>query len=251
MINTTKSPTRTIIYGDIHGCLEEFKTLRSELNITDADREISVGDLLDRGPFSNATLTYARENNIELVMGNHEYKYFRYQKHDEKFKLTGKKMEMSLKDDKLEIYNNLSKEDMEYIQEASFFIKIDNLTIVHAGITNKIELDNANKKELESLTRIRKLDENQKTLALNQTSFNSRFWTEFYEGGEGVIVYGHDAVNKVKIDKHSFGIDTGCVYGNKLTALVITDTKDPMYSYDIVQVSALKVYSQNKNDYFR
>ena len=238
---------RTIIYGDVHGCLDEFKTLRSELNLTNDDREISVGDLLDRGPLSNTTLTYARENDIELVLGNHEYKYLRYANHEATLKATGKKNPMTLNDEKIEIYNNLSKEDIEYIQAAPFFIKIDNLTIVHAGITNKIELLNAKKKELESLTRIRELDENQKTLALGQTSFNSRFWSEFYDGGEGIIVYGHEAFNKVKIDKHSFGIDTGCVYGNKLTALVIEDAKDPMYSYDVVQVSAFEKYSSNKD----
>lgn len=238
---------RTIIYGDIHGCLDEFKTLRSELNLTNDDREISVGDLLDRGPLSNATLTYARENNVELVLGNHEYKYLRYANHEATFKASGKKNPMTLNDEKMEIYNSLSTEDIEYIQAAPFFIKINNLTILHAGITNKIELLNAKKKELESLTRIRQLDENQKTLALGQTSFNSRFWSEFYDGGEGIIVYGHEAFNKVKIDKHSFGIDTGCVYGNCLTALVIEDTKDPMYSYDVVQVSAFEKYSSNKD----
>ena len=178
-------------------------------------------------------------------MGNHEYKYLRYEKHEENFKKTGKKNPMLLNDEKLEIYNSLSKEDKAYIKEAPFFIKIDNLTVVHAGITNKIKLEIANKKELESLTRIRELDENQKTLSLGQTSFNSRFWSEFYDGGEGVIVYGHEAMSKVKIDKHSFGIDTGCVYGNKLTALIIFDTKDPMYSYDIIQVSALEEYAKN------
>ena len=237
---------RTIIYGDIHGCLEEFKTLRSELKPTDKDREISVGDLLDRGEYSNATLTYARENKIELVLGNHEYKYLRYSKHKKNSKTTGKKNPMAFNNEKLDIYNMLSKEDIKYIQDAPFFIKIDNLTILHAGITNDIDLLNTNKKELESLTRIRELDENQKTLALGQSSYNSRYWSEFYNGGEGIVVYGHQAFNKVKIDKYSFGIDTGCVYGNKLTALIIEDTKDPMYNYDIVQVSAFKQYSTNK-----
>ena len=237
---------RTIIYGDIHGCLEEFKSLRSELNLTDEDREISVGDILDRGEESNATLTYAREQKIELVLGNHEYKYLRFSKHEESSKQTGKKNPMVLNDEKLTIYNTLTKEDMEYIQNAPFFIKINNLTILHAGITNKIELLNANKKELESLTRTRELDENQKTLALGQSSYGSRFWSEFYDGSEGIIIYGHEAFNKVKIDKYSFGIDTGCVYGNKLTALIIEDTKEPMLSYNIIQVNAHKAYSTNK-----
>jgi len=230
---------RTIIYGDVHGCLEEFQRLRSELDIEESDREISIGDLLDRGPFSNEVLQYVRKENIELVLGNHEYKYLRYKKHDELFKQTGKKNPMELNDEKLNIYKNLSDEDFEFLASAPFFLKIDNLTLLHAGITNKIDLDNASKKELESLTRIRNLDANQKTLALGQTSFGSRHWSEWYDGGEGIIVYGHEVFDKVKKDKYSFGIDTGCVYGKKLTALVVYDTKDPMLNYDIVQVNGI------------
>lgn len=237
---------RTIIYGDVHGCLEEFKTLRAELKITKDDIEILVGDLLDRGPRSNEVLAYARENELRLILGNHEYKYLRYKKHEDKSKETGKKNPMFFNEEKRKIYENLSKEDFEYLNAAPFFIKIDNVTVVHAGITNKIDLENATKKELESLTRIRLLDENQHTLVLGQKPFGSRFWSEWYDGAQGVIVYGHEVFDNVKIDKYSFGIDTGCVYGNKLTALVIFDAKEPMYNYDVVQVRAREEYCLKK-----
>lgn len=238
---------RTIIYGDIHGCLEEFKMLRAELDISKEDQEISVGDFLDRGPYSNETLSYARNEGIKLVLGNHEYKYLRYKKHDDAYKATGKKNPMLFNEGKLEIYNNLSKEDFEYLVASPFFIKIDNLSVIHAGITNKIDLDNLSKKDKEALTRIRELDSNQKTLMLGQKTFGSTFWSEVYNGNQGVIVYGHEVFDKVKINRYSFGIDTGCVYGNKLTALIIYDTKDPTFSYDIVQISALKKYVEKKN----
>ncbi len=153
---------------------------------------------------------------------------------------------MKLNDEKQNIYNCMSDEDMKYLEEAPFFIKIDKLTILHAGITNKIDLQNADKKDLESLLRIRTLDEEQNILRLGQTTWNTRFWSEWYDGNQGIIVYGQEAFDKVKVDRYSFGIDTGCVYGNKLTALVIYDTKDPMFSYDVVQVSAFKKYEDNK-----
>lgn len=237
---------RTIIYGDIHGCLDELKLLRSELNISVDDREILVGDVLDRGPFSNEVLSYAREQKLELVMGNHEYKYVRYKKHQLESVKTGRKNPMFLNEDKLAIFQNLSDEDMVYLEAAPFFIKIDNLTVLHAGITNKIDLETATKKELEQVLRIRTLDENQNMLSLGRTAWNARFWSEWYDGNQGIIVYGHEAVSKVRIDKYSFGIDTGCVYGDKLTALIIHDTKDPMFNYDIVQVGAIKEYAPKK-----
>lgn len=234
---------RTIIYGDIHGCLDEFQTLRSELNLKKDDREISVGDLLDRGPMSNEVLSYARENNIELVLGNHEYKYIRYQRHQEAFVQSGKANPMHFNDDKMNIFKNISAEDMAYLEAAPFYKKIDKLTILHAGITNKIDLNTAQEKELKAVTMIRTLDEEYKPLVYGQTAWNSSFWSEIYDGNQGVIVYGHEAHPKVKIDRHAIGIDTGCVYGNKLTALVIYDTKAPMLSYDIVQVNAKMTYA--------
>lgn len=237
---------RTIIYGDIHGCLDEFQALRTELNLTKYDREISVGDLLDRGPMSNEVLSYARENGIELVLGNHEYKYIRYQRHHDAFVQRGKVNPMRFNDDKMNIFEKLSAEDMVYLQASPFYKKIDKLTVLHAGITNRIDLNTAQEKELKAVTMIRTLDEEHKPLVYGQTGWNSSFWSEVYDGNQGVIVYGHEAHSKVKIDKHAFGIDTGCVYGNKLTALVIYDTHEPMLSYDIVQVNAKKAYAQKK-----
>ena len=227
---------RIIIYGDIHGCLTQFKKLRNELNISDNDREISVGDIVDRGEFSNETIRYIRDNSIELVMGNHEYKYVRYKKHEDECSITGRKNPINFDDEKLNIYRNLSNEDILFLQNLPFFIKIDNLIILHAGVTNKINLENATKKELESITRIRDLTSDEKILALGQKPYGSAHWSEFYDGNQGVIVYGHEVFNKVKINRYSFGIDTGCVYGKKLTALVIYDTKEPLLNYDIISV---------------
>ncbi len=226
---------RTIIYGDIHGCLEEFVQLRSKIGITIGDREISVGDILDRGPYSNEVVRYARENNIELILGNHEDKYVRYKKDNP----------VTFDAEKQKIFANLSAKDIEYLQNAPFFLKIDNLTILHAGITNKIDLQTASSKQLKQLIRIRHLNKEQKMLSLEQQTEIHSFWSEVYNGEQGIIVYGHEAFDDVKIDNYSFGIDTGCVYGNKLTALIIQDTAKPMQNYEIVQVNAQRKYIKN------
>lgn len=233
---------RTIVYGDIHGCLDELTILRSELNVKDDDLEISVGDVLDRGPHSNEALRYLREEGIELILGNHEEKYLRYKMHEDIAKKTGKTNPMLFNEEKKAIYENLCKDDFEYLASAPYFKKIDKLTVVHAGLTNEVDLENLDKKTKNMLIRLRQVDTNQKMLAIGQEGFGSQYWSEVYDGSHGIVVYGHEVMNKVKMDKYSFGIDTGCVYGGKLTALIIEDTKEPMYSYDIVQVAALKKY---------
>ena len=41
--------SRLIVYGDIHGSIDEFKELREKIGIQDGDIEYAIGDLLDRG----------------------------------------------------------------------------------------------------------------------------------------------------------------------------------------------------------
>jgi len=235
--------SKTIIYGDLHGCLDEFKLLRAKINLSKEDKEIIIGDILDRGPSSNKLLKYIQENNILSILGNHEYKYIRYKKHYDTFIKTGKKIPMKLDNDKLKIFNNISEDEWTYLLSLPFYMKIDNLTLVHAGITNKIVLDSAEKRDLEKILWIRTLDKNQKTLSLSDDNPTAKFWSEYYDGNQGIIVYGHQPFDNIKIDKYSIGIDTGCVFGNKLSAIIINDTKKPMNSYEIEDIKAKKEYA--------
>jgi len=239
---------KTIIYGDLHGCLEEFKELRVKVNPSKTEREIVIGDILDKGSHSNELLKYIREHSIESILGNHEYKYLRYKKHHDHYLKTSKKPPMTFNDEQLQIFNNLTSEDFEFLEALPFFKKIDNLTLIHAGLTNKIELDSAKKKELQKILWIRTLDDNQKTLSLSDDTVNAKYWSEYYDGNQGIVVYGHEAFQEVKIDEFSFGIDTGCVYGNKLTALIIADTKKPKQSYTIIDVQS-KQKKVNMNEF--
>ena len=227
---------KIIIYGDLHGCLDEFKKLRAKVNPTKNDREIIIGDILDRGLQSNELLEYIRQNNISSILGNHEYKYIRYKKYQDIFLKTTKRNPISLDEKQQYIYDNLSSDDFKYLESLPFFMKIDNLTLIHAGITNNINLDTTSKKELEKILWIRTLDEKQKILSLNDDNPSAKLWSEYYDGNQGIIVYGHNVFNEVRFDKYSIGIDTGCVYGGKLTALIINDTNNPLENYNIVQI---------------
>jgi len=70
-------------------------------------------------------------------------------------------------------------------------------------------------------------------------------WQKMWPGPQSVI-YGHAAQRsgEVRIDEHSdyacFGLDTGCVFGGSLSAMVIDDSLDCGYKF--VSVKAKKVY---------
>jgi hypothetical protein len=220
-----------VIYGDIHGCLEEWEELRKL--IPKNSWEISVGDILDKGPYPVEALRYAKKNKIFTIMGNHEYKHLR--------KYWGRKVQLD--EDQQRVYPQLKKEDFEFIESMPFFLKLNHLTVVHAGITNRIRLNNPPLNILTLLLFLREVDENDKFLPLNHTHPNARYWADVYDGHEGFVVYGHNPFTDVKKNRFSLGIDTGCVYGNKLTAVIIKNTLKP-WEYEIVQVKAKKAYSE-------
>ena len=231
---------RLIVYGDIHGCIDEFKELREKIGIQDGDIEYAIGDLLDRGKDSLAVLRYARENNIKSILGNHEIKYVKYKKRTEK------NTPPKLDNEQKELYEKLEDDDFKYLESMKYFKKFGKITLLHAGIRNGIKLsENTSKKELGQLLFIRYLDEHQNIVGLGHEKEQDRFWSEYYDGKEGYVVYGHSVFKEVKEDKHSIGIDTGCVYGNKLSAVVFEDINDPT-KRKIISVGAKMEYAKTK-----
>src|SRR5690606_12244856 len=52
------------------------------------------------------------------------------------------------------------------------------------------------------------------------SSWRARSWAADYHD-EPHIVFGHNAVSGLQLHPHATGLDTGCVYGGRLTALVL------------------------------
>ena len=73
---------QTLVIGDIHGCYEEFQSLLDKAGLTDEDSIVSVGDCVDRGPNTPAVLKFFQEEpDAKLIMGNHERKHVRADRH--------------------------------------------------------------------------------------------------------------------------------------------------------------------------
>ena len=64
---------RTIIVGDVHGCLDELRELLTECEYDEHScRVVLVGDLVNKGPFSAETVAFARTSGFACVRGNHD-----------------------------------------------------------------------------------------------------------------------------------------------------------------------------------
>lgn len=63
---------RTLIIGDVHGCIDELRDLLTELQYRPgADRLYFIGDLINKGPSSLEVFRYFQSLDAVSILGNH------------------------------------------------------------------------------------------------------------------------------------------------------------------------------------
>ena len=221
-----------IVYGDIHGCYYNFTSLRKKINPKKNDIEVCVGDIITKGEDSIKVLKYLQKSNIKSVLGNHEDKLVRYLEHEN----NEKKNPIVLDNDEKKIIENLDSKDIEYLKNMPLFLQFKDITILHGGIQNHQNLNNLTKKEKSKLLRMRYLDSEDNFITYGKENKDSIFWADVYDGSHGFIVYGHQWFKEVKQSAFALGIDTGCVYGNRLSAVVFDNYN--IENFKIISVKA-------------
>lgn len=216
------------IFGDIHGCFQEFQALTLELgykwkeNIPihpDKRKLAFVGDLTDRGPLSLKVIEVVWElvmkNGAYYSPGNHCNKLYRY--------FLGNKVQIShgLETTVAE-YEALSKGQQKIIRN-KFIELYENAPLYQVLDEGKLVISHAGIRE----DFIGKTSSKVKTFVLYgditgekhpDGSPVRRDWAKYYKG-KALIVYGHTPVKDVRWVGNTVNIDTGAVFGGKLTAL--------------------------------
>lgn len=250
------SRKKLLVVGDIHGCLLELKSLLLKANYdSKTDRLVLVGDLIDRGPFPSEVLSFVRENNIETVVGNHDEKAIRYRKYEIQKALTGKKnpMKEPVPQRKME-WNSFKDEDLAYLESMPFILQInEKVVIVHGGLESKYPLD---KQDPKKVCRMRYADQDTGCFAAGRNPRikpeNSVDWTAKWLGPQTVL-YGHiihdmekPYITHSENGSRAIGLDTGGVFGGKLTLCVMEDRNKPE-QYDFVQVDCPEYYKSTED----
>lgn len=207
-------PQRTIIFGDIHGCFDEWRELMRDLKVTSNDRLISVGDLVCKGPSTRKCLDLARKlSNLQVLQGNHERELLRHWQED--------RLDELPKDYQRAVVKELGADLDDYmrvIHHWPLFIDEPDFLVVHAGIRAGYPLE---KQKADDLTCLRLIDD--------------KPWYEFYQEKK-LIVHGHWAKQGLVVRENVIGLDTGCVYGRQLSAVILPERK-------IVSIPAKKPYA--------
>ncbi len=218
---------RVIVVGDVHGCVNELKELIRRVEYHPGDLLVFLGDLVCKGPHSNAVVTLARELGAVAVRGNHEYEVLRqyhlhtkWARHDPPTKLS----------EHYRISQNLSTGNVEWLEASPWYMKSVDLDalFVHAGLIHGVQLKKQNPRLMMNMRSI-----------LPDGTVTSKYygewpWARMWEGPQTVF-FGHDAQRGLQIHEHGIGLDTGCVYGKRLTACVLPERQ-------LVSVACCKPY---------
>ena len=212
---------RTIIISDIHSCAIELKELLAKTEYKKGeDFLLFIGDMIGKGPLPLETYLIYKSSGAVCIMGNAELAFLKNHKNPEYFK---EYIEPTKK--------AMGKYYQYFLQDAIFFphfYETKDYLAVHAGLSpNK----KAEEMDLEKITKIR--------MASNLDGSGKRKpWFEYYQGKK-LLVFGHWAALHGIYRENVIGIDTGAVYGKKLTALILP-------SRELVSVHAKKVYEEIK-----
>ncbi|MER8002601.1 polynucleotide kinase-phosphatase [Streptomyces sp. NPDC095613] len=208
------------IIGDVHGCRSELETLLGSLGYVDGRHPegrtaVFVGDLVDRGPDTPGVLRLVMgmvaSGNALCVPGNHENKLGRL--------LAGRKVQHT--HGLAETVEQLAKEDDAFRAAVREFISglvshyvLDGgrLVVCHAGLPEKYHGRTSGRVRSHALY-------GDTTGETDEFGLPVRYpWAEDYRG-RAAVVYGHTPVPNASWINNTICLDTGAVFGGKLTAL--------------------------------
>ncbi|MCB5181452.1 polynucleotide kinase-phosphatase [Streptomyces antimicrobicus] len=208
------------IIGDVHGCSSELESLLTRLGYVDGVHPegrtaVFVGDLVDRGPDSPGVLRrvmgMVKAGHALCVPGNHENKLGRH--------LAGRKVQLT--HGLAETVEQLAREDEAFAAEVRAFIDglvshylLDGgkLVVCHAGLPEKYHGRTSGRVRSHALY-------GDTTGETDEFGLPVRYpWAEEYRG-KAAVVYGHTPVPTTSWINNTLCLDTGCVFGGRMTAL--------------------------------
>ena len=218
------------VIGDVHGCRSELETLLTRLGYElvrdeaqrpvdarhlDGRKAVFVGDLVDRGPDSPGVLRLAMgmvsAGNALAVPGNHEHKLARA--------LSGRDVQVT--HGLAETLAQLEHEPPEFRGDVESFCRdlvshvvldAGGLVVAHAGLKEAYHGRASGRVRSFALY-------GDTTGETDEFGLPVRYpWANDYRG-QAMVLYGHTPTPTVEWVNNTMCLDTGCVFGGRLTAL--------------------------------
>jgi serine/threonine protein phosphatase 1 len=202
--------------GDIHGCYDKLAAMMKILpwRKDEGDLLLFIGDYIDRGPKSREVVDFLvrlRQEGGEFVFlkGNHEKMLMDYyiQQKDQMLYVANGGAETIASYVEGGIGRKafvLPEEHLEFFLSLTLYHETEDYIFVHAGLKDGIPLTEQSEEDL--------------------LWIREEFIYSAYDWNKRVI-FGHTALEIPFVTPGKIGIDTGAVYGNKLTAVELPRMK--------------------------
>jgi Calcineurin-like phosphoesterase len=224
---------RVIAIGDVHGCIDELQDLLRQCDYRPGDLVIFLGDLVCKGPDSISVVQMGREIGAIGVRGNHDFEVLRWHN----------AMKSGVEppvfgSEHYHIASCLSVADMNWLDSLPWYISSKDLSalFVHAGFVSGIRLAKQNPRLMMNMRSV--LPDG----TVTSKFFNNWPWARLWDGPQTVL-FGHDADRGLQQYEHAIGLDTGCVYGGRLTACILPEKR-------LVSVSARREYFKYRRKHY-
>lgn len=239
---------RRLFVGDIQGCREELERLLERLRFDPSTDELHpTGDFVNRGPDSLGVLRLARELKAGGVLGNHDLHLLRTAAGSRKLGARDTIQDVLAAQDRPEL--------LAWLAARPFARAWDDVLLVHAGLDPRWSDPLRELQGLDPLrtdarsefaTRVRycTVDGERPAKEWPEPSPPFRPWYEHWLASRDerrTLVYGHWARAGLVVRERLRGLDSGCVWGGKLSAWIAEEDR-------IVQVDAARPYSDPSQD---
>ncbi|UCH20529.1 MAG: serine/threonine protein phosphatase [Deltaproteobacteria bacterium] len=194
--------------GDIHGRYDKLIALMDKIDADfESDTIVFLGDYIDRGPNSFEVVDYLvklkkQYPDIVFLKGNHEDMLENYLSGVDRMTYLINGGQQTL-DSYLSRSRNpqeplIPNEHLAFYSSLLLYYETEHYIFVHAGLKKNVSLEN---QKLEDLLWIR-----------------GQFIQTKHDFGK-LVVFGHTPLPEPLLQPNKIGIDTGAVYGNKLTCV--------------------------------
>jgi serine/threonine protein phosphatase 1 len=202
---------QTLVIGDIHGCFDELQALLDMVGLTEDDSIVSVGDCVDRGPDTPAVLRFFQEKpNAVLIMGNHERKHVRANRHEVK-------LARSQKISKIQ-FGETYPDALAFMSELPLYLDLPDALVVHGYFEPSLPLS-----QQRAIVPCGTMGGDKHL----RTQYD-RPWYELYDGDKPLLMGHHNYSNTDQpfvYQDRVFGLDTDCATGKALTRLLLPSFK--------------------------
>ncbi|KAK1989657.1 Metallo-dependent phosphatase [Colletotrichum falcatum] len=251
---------RLVVVGDVHGMRAPLERLLADLRFDpDAgDHLVLAGDMINKGPDSPGVLDLAMRLGASAVRGNHEDRVLLAHKtmHESHVADEDAHGNPAAAQDDLEpavfphgdsreraTARRLSRKHLAWLASLPVILEagpvegLGRLVVVHAGLVPGVPLAKQDPWAVMNMRGLRRRRPGDRRVAVptDRRGAGASSWPRAWDAHQRAlpeseprtaVAYGHDSKRGLRVGAYTFGLDSGCVGGGDLSALVIEATPE-------------------------